>query len=69
MDGIEFKDSDFRTSSLSGGDAGTCVEVACREDIVAVRNSLRPGAGTVLFTAAEWKAFIGGVKLGEFDLG
>jgi hypothetical protein len=44
-----------------------CVEVAHRDGIVAVRNSQDKGKTTVSFTGDEWKAFIIGVKRGEFD--
>ncbi len=54
-------------SSLSGD--GNCVEVAWIADSQrwALRHSQSP-AGTVLtFTQDEWAAFVGGVRLGEFD--
>ncbi|HET9254146.1 MAG TPA: DUF397 domain-containing protein [Pseudonocardiaceae bacterium] len=59
--------SHWRTSSFSGNN-GTCVEVAALPDgSVAVRNSNHPGDGVVLFTRAEMRAWISGVKVGEFD--
>jgi hypothetical protein len=58
----------WRKSSRSGG-SGQCVEVATNlEGIVAVRHSKRPDAEVIVYTAAEWQAFIGGAKDGEFDL-
>ena len=57
----------WRTSSFSGNN-GTCVEVAALPDgSIAVRNSNQPDQGVVLFTRAEMKAWIHGVKAGEFD--
>ena len=54
-------------SSLSGGQHN-CVEVAFLDGArVAVRNSKHPDSGTAVFLPSEWQAFIGGVKLGEFD--
>jgi hypothetical protein len=44
-----------------------CVEVEHRGKGVAVRNSRNPGGGELVFTPAEWSAFLGGVELGEFD--
>jgi hypothetical protein len=58
----------WRKSTLSGSN-NNCVEVAFLEGgAVAVRNSKRPEAGVTMFTSDEWRAFVGGVKQGEFDL-
>jgi Domain of unknown function (DUF397) len=58
---------DWKKSTLSGYN-GNCVEVAgLAEDTVMVRHSKNPGGGVLSFTAAEWDAFIGGVRNGEFD--
>jgi hypothetical protein len=57
----------WRKSSFSDA-GGNCVEVAPLHDgTIAVRNSKRPEAGTVLFTPAEMDAWIKGCKAGEFD--
>ena len=66
-----------RTSSHTSN--GNCVEVEGLPEglgaapdgspyVVAVRNSKRPEAGTVVFTAREWDAFLAGVHDGEFAL-
>jgi Domain of unknown function (DUF397) len=54
-------------SSLSYAN-GNCVEVASLPGgAIGVRNS-KDSAGPVLrFTPAEWHAFLGGVRNGEFD--
>lgn len=65
---MRFAEDEFRISTFSGGDAGTCVEVAVRSDMVGVRHSKAPDAGTLAFTPAEWEAFVEGVKAGEFDV-
>ncbi len=54
-------------SSLSFSN-GNCVEVASLADgEIGVRNS-RDSEGAVLrFTPGEWRAFVGGVRNGEFD--
>jgi hypothetical protein len=58
---------EWRKSSLSTTNG--CVEVAVVGDRIAVRDSKDRGRGPVLeFTAAEWAAFLGGVRGGEFDL-
>jgi len=47
---------------------GNCVEAMRSGDTVLVRNSRNPLGAVLSFTLAEWEAFIGGAKLGEFDL-
>jgi hypothetical protein len=58
----------WRKSSRSGNGGGNCVEVAMNlPGIIAVRDSKNPNGPALVFTPAEWKAFLGGVRLGEFD--
>lgn len=58
----------WRKSSRSNGNGGECVEVADLPDgSRAVRDSKDRSGPTLLFTPAEWRAFVEGVKLGEFD--
>jgi hypothetical protein len=55
----------WRVSSRSGS-SGSCVETADLPDGGrAVRNSNDRQGPVVLFTAAEWAAFIAGVRAGE----
>jgi hypothetical protein len=55
----------WRKSTLS--DPETCVEVADLPDGgAAVRDSKDPEGPVLRFTPAEWAAFLGGVKSGEF---
>jgi hypothetical protein len=58
---------DWAKSSLSYAN-GSCVEVAgLSSDLIHVRHS-KDAAGPILrFTPAEWDAFLGGVRKGEFD--
>lgn len=59
--------AEWRTSSRSGG-SGQCVEVAKNlSGIVAVRHSKDPDGPVIVYTDAEWAAFTGGVRDGEFD--
>jgi hypothetical protein len=44
------------------------VEVALLENGVAVRDSRHPDGDVLFFTPAEWDAFVGGAKDGEFDV-
>ncbi len=55
------------TSSFSG-DNGACVQLAALpHGRVAVRDSKAPGAGTLVFSRAEMRAWIHGLRAGEFD--
>ena len=54
-------------SSYSGPTGGNCVEVAfLAEGDIAVRNSRHPDGPALVFTKAEWEAFLGGARDGEF---
>lgn len=55
-------------SSYACSNGASCVEVR-PGDLVEVRNSRFPSAGMLSFTHAEWRAFVAGVKAGEFDFG
>jgi Domain of unknown function (DUF397) len=54
-------------SRRSGPTGGNCVEVAYLADgEVAMRNSRHPDGPALIFTAAEWDAFLGGATEGDF---
>ena len=55
----------WRKSSYSNP-SGNCVEAAPLTDGVAVRNSRFPDGPALVFTEAEWAAFLRGVKEGDF---
>ncbi|WP_045742534.1 DUF397 domain-containing protein [Actinoplanes rectilineatus] len=55
-------------ASTQGGSAANRVEVAFVDEAIAVRDSRNPAGPALIFTAAEWDAFVGGAKDGEFDL-
>lgn len=70
---------DWYTSSYSGGN-NDCVQVAAAPahevvvenkdtggEVFVVRDSKNPGKDPLVFTRAEWDAFIAGAKGGEFD--
>ena len=46
---------------------GACVELAPVNGMVAVRDSKDPDGPVLMYTAAEWHAFLHGAKAGEFD--
>ena len=68
--GVRFnlETAEWRKSNRSGQHADNCVEVAFAEGGVAVRDSRHPEGPVLLFTHAEWDAFVDGAKDGEFDL-
>jgi Domain of unknown function (DUF397) len=59
--------TDWAKSSLSAHN-GNCVEVSGLDgETIRVRDSKHPRRAMLNFTAAEWDAFVGGVRIGEFD--
>jgi len=59
----------WRKASRSNGNGGNnCVEVAFLDTEVAVRDSKNRSGPALLFTQAEWTAFVDSTKDGEFDI-
>jgi len=58
---------EWKKSSKSGGNGGSCVEVRRHEQAIQVRDSKDRSGPILQFTPAEWEAFIGGAKDGEFE--
>lgn len=56
---------DWRKSTYSGSEGGDCVEVAPVDGHVAVRDSKDPDGPALVFSAAAFAAFVGGVVTGE----
>jgi hypothetical protein len=56
----------WRKSSASSG--SECVEVSIGADGVRVRHSQDRRGPVLAFTHQEWRAFLTGVHVGEFDL-
>jgi len=54
--------------STRSGDNGACTEVKDEGDLIYLRDSKDPTGPVVGFTRAEFRAFIEGVKGGEFDM-
>ena len=63
---LDLSGAEWQKSSRSDG--GNCVEVAFVGEAIAVRDARNPDGPALIFTAAEWDAFVGGAKDGEFDL-
>jgi len=54
--------SDWRKSSYSGGNTGSCVEVATA-DTVLIRDTTNRGGFTLSVPAATWQAFLSGIRV------
>jgi hypothetical protein len=65
---VDLDGAQWRKSNRSGPYSDNCVEVAFVDDAIAVRDSKNPTGPVLLFTQAEWDAFVGGARDGEFDL-
>lgn len=60
----------WHISTRSDSAGGSCVEAGPVLDgsgRVAVRHSRAPDAAVIVYTRAEWDAFLAGAKDGEFD--
>ncbi len=60
----------WRVSTRSTNNGGQCVEAGPLADgsgRVAVRHSHHPAGSVIVYTRAEWDAFLAGAKDGEFD--
>jgi len=56
----------WRKAQMSLGN-GACVEVATTRGMIAIRDSKDPSGPILMYTPAEWEAFLDGARKGEFD--
>ncbi|MCX5112759.1 DUF397 domain-containing protein [Streptomyces sp. NBC_00378] len=61
---LDLSNAQWRSGSQGAGD----VQVAFVEGFVAMRNAGKPGSPSIVFTPAEWRAFVVNARDGEFDL-
>lgn len=66
MNNVKFEQKDFKKSSASFMKPH-CVQVAFKESVIAVGDTKNTALEPLRFNIMEWKAFIQGVKNGEFD--
>jgi hypothetical protein len=66
LSAAELPGASWVKSTHSGPTGGNCVEVAFFRGGVAVRDSRNPSGLSLVFTATEWDAFVGGAKDGAF---
>jgi hypothetical protein len=68
MDASTLVGATWIKSRRSGPTGGNCVEVAFLDGgEIAMRNSRHPTGPALIFTRAEWDAFLGGARDGEFS--
>ncbi|WP_406378757.1 DUF397 domain-containing protein [Streptomyces sp. NBC_01618] len=61
---LDLSNADWRSGSQGAGD----VQIAFVEGFIAMRNAGKPGSPPLIFTPAEWRAFVVNARDGEFDL-
>ncbi len=64
---LDLSRAEWRKSSRSGS-ANNCVEVAFVPGGVGVRDSKDPHGPALAVAPGAWRAFVSGLKDGEFDL-
>jgi len=64
MPDLDLSAADWRSGSQGVGD----VQIAFVEGFIAMRNGRRPEGPSIVFTPAEWRAFVVNAREGEFDL-
>lgn len=65
---LDLDGAEWFASSRSESGSGHRVEVAFVGEVIAVRDAQNPSGPALIFTEAEWDAFVGGAKDGEFDI-
>ncbi|MFC7217736.1 DUF397 domain-containing protein [Streptomyces polyrhachis] len=61
---LDLSDAQWQSGSQGVGD----VQVAFVEGYIAMRDGRNPQGPALVFTPAEWRAFVLGARDGEFDL-
>lgn len=61
----DFGELDWQVSRTC--DSGACIKVARTGEFVVIGNTTEPHGPVSEFTVEEWRHFLAGVKLGDFD--
>lgn len=61
---LDLSNARWQSGSQGIGD----VQIAFVEGFIAMRNAGRPGNPSLVFTPAEWRAFVVNARAGEFDV-
>lgn len=61
---LDLTNANWQSGSQGRGD----VQIAFVEGFIAMRHGGRPGSPSLIFTPAEWRAFVLNAREGEFDL-
>ncbi|MEU7743422.1 DUF397 domain-containing protein [Nonomuraea sp. NPDC049158] len=65
----ELEAAEWKKSTLSGSSGGDCLYAAkLSGDRYAIRDSEQPDVEPLILRGGVFRAFVGGAKLGEFDL-
>jgi len=65
----DWSTASWRRSQRCGSANTSCIEVALRDDGVAIRDSKDPSGAILVFDYTEWTAFVEGVVDGDFNRG
>jgi hypothetical protein len=63
---VDWSDITWRKSTSCS--SNSCVEVGILDSRIVLRNSQDDEGTVLMFTVAEWTAFLDGARQGEFDL-
>jgi len=55
----------WRKASLCA--SGECVEVAQKDDVIILRDSVQPRGRMLYYDAGPWRSFVRAIKTGRYD--
>jgi Domain of unknown function (DUF397). len=60
--------STWRKATRSQGNGGACVEIVAAADAIAVRDSKNSDGTKLILGGSDWRALVGEIKAGSWDL-